>query len=211
MVGVGGGCVFSFLGAVSTAEVISSWCFARFFVVSGAAGAVVVGLRVSFVRDIFSSASDMSTLGKGSSDKRSLLSIILPSLLRSLIGGVCNRVMLGGTTGAVAVTPLLLWVGSLGLDRSFMFPRVQAVPERYCTLRSVKLGISYFQGQGYSKSCRSKDFHTKAVKLWGSGVFAAADVTSLTAHLKTFDRCMRKPLVGSKQRQTFPHSAAWKH
>lgn len=62
-----------------------------------------------------------------SSDRRSFLATVLPALLSSLTGGVCSLVMLRGRIGRVAVTLGLLLMGTLVLDRSFMFPRVEKV------------------------------------------------------------------------------------
>ena len=109
-VDVGGGDEDLSPDAFPTAELISSWHFARFLFVSGAAGTVVIRLQLSSVRDtksIVAFASDMSTMDDDGLDRLSLLAIGLPATLCSLIGGVCNRMMFGGRIGAVAVTLLL--------------------------------------------------------------------------------------------------------
>ena len=111
----------------STAEVSSSWCIARFVVVSGAA---VIGFRPLFVgvtESLVSSVSDRSMIDDESSARRSFFVMVLPALLSSLTGGVCSLVMFGGRTGRVAVTLGLLLVGLLVLDRSFIFPKVEEV------------------------------------------------------------------------------------
>ena len=60
-------------------------------------------------------------------DGRSFLATVLAAFLRSLIGGICSRVVLGGKTETVAVKVLLLSVVALVLDRSFMVVIVKQV------------------------------------------------------------------------------------
>lgn len=58
-----------------------------------------------------------------SSDRHSLLAVLLPALLSSLAGGVCSLVMFGGRIERVSVTLGLSLLCVVVLDRSFIFPR----------------------------------------------------------------------------------------
>lgn len=143
MFGVGDGGDGSSSDAISTADVISPWCFAKLVFVSGAAGTVIVGLRLFSCGDtgsIVSTGLDMSTIDVERSDRRSFLAMVLPALLSSLMGGVCSRDKSEGRTGTVAVTVLLFPVSVSNLDRSFMLPRVADV------LKSAVLGSGISQG-----------------------------------------------------------------